>query len=76
MLGTHSVQIESGFLEFNDQYTLYAWHEWFVEHMKNTWLALTQINLSYECFLFFKKIQIRFCGKKKQRKRFDLLKRN
>ena len=54
VLSTHSAQIESGLLDTNDQYTLfYAWCEWYVAYMTNTWLTLTQMNLSYECILFF-----------------------
>ena len=53
VLGTHSAQIESGLLDSNDQYTIYAWYEWYVAYMTNTWLTWTQINLSYECILFF-----------------------
>ena len=53
VLGTHSAQTESGLLDSNDQYTIYAWYEWYVAYMTNTWLTLTQINLSYECILFF-----------------------
>ena len=71
MLGTHSVQIESGFLEFNDQYTLYAWHEWFVEHMKNTWLALTQINYLMNVSCSLKKF--RSISVEKRKKKRDLI---
>ena len=41
VLGTHSAQIESDLLNSNDQYTLFAWYEWYVEH---TWQTLTEIN--------------------------------
>ena len=53
VLGTNSAQTEFGLLDSNDQYTIYAWYEWYVAYMTNTWLTLTQINLSYECILFF-----------------------
>jgi len=55
LLGIYSPLTESGLLDSNDQYTLYAWYEWYVEHMTNTWLTLTQINLSYKCIIFFLK---------------------
>ena len=43
VLGTHSALAESGLLDFNDQYTLFAWCEWYVEHTCQT---LTEINSS------------------------------
>ena len=61
MLGTHSAQTtESGLLDSNDQYTLFAWYEWYVEHTWHTWLKLTHINLYYECILFFRKKKSRY----------------
>ena len=32
VLGTHSVQTESGLLDSNDQYTLFAWCKWYVPY--------------------------------------------
>ena len=43
VLDTHSAQTESGLLDSNDQYTLFAWCLWYVEH---TWQTLTEINSS------------------------------
>ena len=43
VLGTHSAQIESGLLDSNDQYTFFAWCEWYVAY---TWQTLTKINSS------------------------------
>ena len=54
VLGTYSAQTESSLLDSNDQYTFF-YLMWMIccIYMTNTWLTLTQINLSYECNLFF-----------------------
>ena len=54
VLGTNSAQIEFGLLDSNDQYNIFAWCEWYVEHTWYTWPKLTHINLSYECIFFFR----------------------
>ena len=43
VLDTHSAQTDSGLLDSNDQYTIFAWCEWYVEH---TWRTLIEINSS------------------------------
>ena len=65
VLSTHSAQTKSSLLDSNDQYTIYAWYEWYIAYITNTWLTLTQINLSYECILFFLKISNLFFMNKK-----------
>ena len=35
VLSTYSAQTESGLLDSNDQYTLYAWYGWYVAYMTN-----------------------------------------
>ena len=65
VLEIHFAQTEPSLLDSNDQYTIYAWYEWYIAYITNTWLTLTQINLSYECILFFLKISNLFFMNKK-----------